>query len=466
MTAAPSPPTLVPCYEFAGPNGTTLLAREKAILKIEGRDYDAAAEVVLRLVPRPQVVAGIVSDDPDLLIRGLKHFFGQAREPLFAFFPERPTLPEGLVTVGPSSLEKVTFLWHPLKEPVVAKGSDSTKMQRAVFHLFNGRDLYGATQSLEPLGTGGSCAVTNVALRGEGWFVCVKSLVTTRDAITSLRSDGGFGLTHVGEITRSDDSDFSGADASQILDVLRLFLSFARGHWMEPACPVGFDRQGSRVWEQWSSPRADWSGVYTWFDAHHAGQLEDLFPLFARLWMRDSWQQTLQEALYWFLNANDLRRGIDPGIILTQNALELLAFEYVVRDRGLLEAQGFKDLRASDKLRLLLASLGIPTAIPKALVNLRKLAGAKGIGWKDLPHALTEVRNSLVHPDHKQRKTATEAHHDAWLAGLWLVDLVILRLCGYTGAYSNRLTHRMVGQVVPVPWQTASPTTATSSEQP
>lgn len=313
----------------------------------------------------------------------------------------------------------------------------------------------GNNRTIEPYGNGGFCAIENITLGADNWLVTVKSLSSTSSTIRTLRDQGGFGLTHVGQFFCADGSDFSGAEASQFLIMLNHFLSFARGAWVEPVCPVGFNRANERVWAEWSTPHNAWNSNDTWFDAHHATQLETLFPLFLRLWQRPGWHDTLHEVLYWHLNANDSHRGIDPGIILTQNALERLAFEYVVRDRGMLESQGFKDLRASDKLRLLLASLDIPVGIPEELTHLRKLADQRDIKWKDLPHALTEFRNSLVHPDHKHRNAFENAHYEAWCAGLWLIDLTLLRLCGYQGTYGNRLKRRTVGHVEQVPWQKA-----------
>ena len=46
---------------------------------------------------------------------------------------------------------------------------------------------------------------------------------------------------------------------------------------------------------------------------------------------------------------------------------------------------------------------------------------------------------------------------DAWKAGLWMVEMVILRVCGYRDTYSNRLTTRNVGTVESVPWMQMTP---------
>jgi hypothetical protein len=134
-----------------------------------------------------------------------------------------------------------------------------------------------------------------------------------------------------------------------------------------------------------------------------------------------------------------------------QAAIERLAYEFVVRDKLLLTKQGFKDLRASDKFRLLFSSVKIPLDIPAETLELTKLA--KQFNWQDSPHALTEIRNSLIHPDHKRRGQLDDVYYEAWKLGLWNLELGILAVCGYSGTYSSRLKFKLPGKVEDVPWE-------------
>jgi len=284
-----------------------------------------------------------------------------------------------------------------------------------------------------------------------GWNVELRSLMETRDSFKKLKAKGGYGLTHVGCLRRTDGSHFTGKDAMEALSALRFFLSFAKGMWCDPVCPVGFHDSKERVWEAWSSPGEPWYSPMSWFDPHSSSQLVDLFPGFLKRWEDEDWREALHEVIYWYLNANNDARGIDAGIILTQAAIERLSYEYAVKERKLIEAKGFKDLRASDKFRLLLSSLSIPLEIPASLSEMSKLGGQ--FNWLDAPHALTEVRNSLVHPEHKQRGNFSTAYFEAWNLGLWHLELSLLSICGYNGTYSNRLVAKHVGTVEDVPWK-------------
>ena len=169
---------------------------------------------------------------------------------------------------------------------------------------------------------------------------------------------------------------------------------------------------------------------------------------------KEIWNDALEEAIYWYLNANESSRGIDAGIILTQTALERLAYTYAVQDKGMLSKKGFTDLWASDKLRVFFSSIGIPNVIPAECTELLQLVDdrSNNLKWEDLPYALTDIRNSLVHPDKKNRDQYKEGYYDAWRSGLWLLELAILAVCGYQGTYSNRITTRREGQSKPVPW--------------
>lgn len=243
---------------------------------------------------------------------------------------------------------------------------------------------------------------------------------------------------------------FTGKEAADCLNAVRFFLSFAKGGWCEPICAVGFDTSDNHVWESWSSPKESWHVPFTWFDARNGIQLASLFPGFMKRWRNSDWSEALKEVIYWYLNANFSSHGIDAGIILAQAAIERLSFEYTVKDKRLLMANGFKDLWASDKFRLLFSSLGIPIEISKDTPDIETLS--KKFNWQDAPHALTEIRNSLVHPEHKRRGQLDAAYYEAWNLGLWYLGMGLLAICGYSGTYGNRLKQRWVGQVEEVPW--------------
>lgn len=441
---------LEPAFDFSGDGSSVLLYQGQAEMCIEGNTYTGDGEVRLDFLPRASIhlygfFSGVSVKD------AIETSIGQKETSSFSINGHQI---EGfmLSSGGDAAAQQYNIKWCPKSEPVIGVGDDSTQMTRVVFHLFNFVDLFGTRRSMEQNGTA-IHAIEHVDLECDEWKIELKSLLSTREDIKKLKQEGGYRLTHIGGFQRPDQTTFIGRDADGCLHALRFFLSFAKGGWCEPICAVGFDASGNRVWESWSSPRDPWQNPLSWFDPHDGSQISSLFPGFMKLWASEDWREALHEVIYWYLNANFSSRGIDAGIILTQAAIERLSYEYSVKEKKLLTLKGFKDLWASDKFRLLFSSLRIPLDIPPETPNLQNLAPSGQMNWLDAPHALTEIRNYLVHPEHKRRGQFGNAYYEAWNLGLWYLEMGILAICGYSGTYGNRLKKRWVGQTEDVPWK-------------
>ena len=438
--------SIQPAFGFDEPNESVVLAHDTASFVVDDKSYTGEAEVRLDLLPRARihVHVHVLSEDPSL-----SHVSPESVKSL-SLSRLAIELDGSAINTTWSKSEGVSVVWLPGSEPIISVGGDATELSYVLFHVFNFRDILGTRRTTVTKGTS-SRGIEHVDMEAMGWSVELRSLVKTRDSLKKLRAKGGYGLTYIGCFRRTDGGHFTGKDAMEALSALRSFLSFAKGASCDPVCPVGFHDSKGRVWEAWSSPGEPWHSPMSWFDPLSSSQLVALFPGFMKRWANDDWREALHEVIYWYLNANNDARGIDAGIILTQAAIERLSYEYAVKERKLIEARGFKDLRASDKFRLLLSSLGIPLEIPASLSEMSELGGQ--FNWLDAPHALTEVRNSLVHPEHKQRGSFSNAYFEAWNLGLWHLELSLLNICGYNGTYSNRLVHKYVGTVEDVPWK-------------
>lgn len=440
---------LKPAFNFSDGESSVLLYRGPTEIRIEANSYIGNGEVRLDFLPRANIyLYGYFSE---FSLRD-KLMIGSQKE-ISSFSIDGHQIDGFWVNIGPDpATQQHIIKWSPKSEPVMVVGTESTQMTRVVFHIFNFVDFRGTRRTTEQSGMK-IHPIEYLDLVYDEWKVELKSLLSTREDIKKLKQEGGYRLTHIGEIQKVDQTSFTGKDADDYLHALRFFLSFAKGGWCEPICAVGFDDLENRVWESWSSPREPWHTLLSWFDPYHSSQLAILFPNFMKRWTNDDWQEALKEAIYWYLNANFSSRGIDAGIILAQAAIERLSYEYSVKEKKLLTLKGFKDLWASDKFRLLFSSLRTPLDIPPETPNLQSLASSGQMNWLDAPHALTEIRNSLVHPEHKSRGQFKTAYHEAWNLGLWYLEMTILAICGYSGTYGNRLKQRWVGQTEDVPWK-------------
>lgn len=349
-----------------------------------------------------------------------------------------------------NDMQQSIITWTLSKEPVIALGNENTSIAYVIFHIFNFKNFSGTRSSVVKTENGGSCGIWHLDLYWKDWEIEMKSMPTTSETIKDLKASGGCGVTHVGRLRRKDLTSFKPKDAENLLMGLRFVLSFARGFWCPAVLPVGFDNKNNKLWEMWMSPKAMFNAPQTCFDENHPEILEVLFPAFMDKFVDENWNDTIKEAIYWYLKACNSYNGIDSGIILIQAAIERLAYEYAVNQKKLLTLKGFKDLWASDKFRLLFSSIDIPIEIHDSLKDTKQ--AAKKFNWIDAPHAFTEVRNSLIHPEHKKRDDVKDLYYETWTMGLWYLELAILRLCDYDGNYSNRLTSKWVGEVEKVPW--------------
>lgn len=432
-------PKLEPAIEFTANESKVLIHKCPAEVCIDGTNYVGDGEVYFETLPKANIY--IYGYFPNV---SLPNTISAAFIPTtVSNFKINGREIKGLALSCKGNAAKITIKWSPKSEPINGVGAESTQLTRVVFHLFNFVNFIGTLNS----------EISEVDLVSEEWMIELKSLPSTKETIEDLKEKGGYQLTHIGGIKKVDGTPFSGKDADNCLEALGLFLCFSKGGWCQPICAVGFDVSENRVWESWSSPIDPWHTILSWFDPKHGCQLSQLFPGFSKRLANKDWNETLQEVIYWYLLANNSSRGIDAGIILTQAAIERLSYEYTVKDRSLITAEGFRNLWASDKYRLLFSSLNIPLPITPQTPELQKLACKDQMNWLDAPQALTQIRNSLIHPEDKKRGKFDAAFYEAWNLGLWYLEMSLFAICGYSGTYGNRLNKRFVGHVEDVPWK-------------
>lgn len=438
-----------PAFDFSNCKSIVLLPKSPAEINVKGDFFECTVEITLDLLPQPRIhLYSDFNKVPSLLTKALME--PESKKLLINGCEIEVFVEKYNINFKKDYPLTLSAQFTPTFEPINIVGDDSTHITHLVFHLFNFVDFIGTRRFSKRIGTK-TYFIEHVDLKNDQWKIELQSIPSTKENIKALKTEGGYQLTHVGKIEKANNAPFTGKEAKEILEALRFFLSFARGFWCVPVLPVGFDESGKRVWELWSRPLEPWRTCLTWFDQNHSFQLEILFPNFMTCWSNGGWKEALQEAIYWYLIANDSKHGIDAGIVLTQTAIERLSYEFAVNNRKLLGREGFKKLPASDKFRLLLSSLGIQIDLSTETPELQKLSHQNK--WQDAPHALTEIRNAIVHPERNERKELNSAYVDAWNLGLWYLEMSILAICGYSGTYGNRLRNRFIGDVEQVPWK-------------
>lgn len=295
------------------------------------------------------------------------------------------------------------------------------------------------------------------------WLVQISAHDKTKEWNEAIKHSGGLAATHAGRIKKQNNEIISWNEAQNIINCLHHFLSFARGHWQ----PLGHVRllanDGVCLHERWGILRGDdqfTQSSLTWWSHHpHANQLSDVFKGFWELWNDSLWKDTLPELIYWYLQANLAGKGhIGAGsaLILSQSTLEKLSWVYTTQIRKAVSEEAFQPgkLKASDQMRLLATLLDLPQEIPDILDSIKE--DVKGQKFEDAFHAITVIRNQVVHSK-KKRELKPMAEFDAWNLSQWYVEMCLLRLMQYQGQYANRVRlKKWAGETDSVPWAKAN----------
>lgn len=294
----------------------------------------------------------------------------------------------------------------------------------------------------------GPCPTNAVFVEFGGWSLILRARTDIAGVHEHLKTFGTFAVTHVGVLRRTNESAFHAVDAEQAVDTLFWLLSFARGAWGGLHLQQHLDESGQVKGRTWEAPRQGaYERVHSWLDPLRAEALLSLASGLHDKLLDPHWKKSIRLAIHWYVSANRRAGGTEGALVLCQNALELLAWQCLVQDARVLSKGGFKALPASDKIRLLLRHCGIPLDIPADLKHLRNM---KGASWGDGPHAITAMRNQVVHPGDRDPAYDGDPHgmHEAWLLSVWYLELCILRLCNHNGEYRVRFN----GVIATVPW--------------
>jgi hypothetical protein len=267
-----------------------------------------------------------------------------------------------------------------------------------------------------------------------------------------LAAEGGVAVTHMGSLVRFNGTTFSAAEADDALVALSGFLGLARGQWAPPLLPRGLNANGDIVWQDWTQRNtSSWSGVMSPFDILHREHLQSGFAGYMTRWRDPLWNQPLRFATHMYVEANGPVTA-DTSLVLAQAALELIAWVLFVEEKRTHDERSFDKIWASERLRELLAWMGMTPAIPATLANLA--SEARRLDWADGPHVISEMRNALVHPRKREmlNMPSMAARIELYQMALSYLELALLRLIDFNGEYTNRLASPSVGIVERVPW--------------
>ena len=441
-----------PAYETTNPNTPIELYKGRMNIIQSNRTFTTEGSILLKWLPSPSVSFDIprITHEIDT---------GNATIELPGFNTPYnvcvTSVHNSFISGAGNVVSCSGFLIH---EAVLKHNINNDSCDEVLFHLPNFSRFLGSS-----IGDDTCRWLGRLNLNNGEWEVTLDQLENFDKIVKSLKDQGGFAFTHTGVLKKCDGNKFSVEQADDKLKALHYFFSFVRGAWCSPMLKIG-SADGEVNWEIWSIPNlTPWKSVSSWFNGVEPKIIEETFEGFMSQWDdRDTWRETIKTAVHWYVEANICAGGVEGAIVLTQTALELLAWVYLVETPSTpaYNIPEFKNMQADHKIRLLLESMKIPVHIPKdlnKLIEFRNELRERKKQKYDGPQIFTFIRNQIVHdrtdnPD-KMSDMPFDVKSETKELGLWYLELVLLFLCKHRGNYYRRYVHGYHDErIACVPW--------------
>jgi hypothetical protein len=242
---------------------------------------------------------------------------------------------------------------------------------------------------------------------------------------------------------------------------LFILLSLLAGREVGVGPVRGVGADGRVVWAEWGPPRLRHGRpALRWCpDLLVTEVLPPLAEGFARIARDPTFEQVLDRAINLLLAAGS-GEVLDARVPVSCAGPELLGWA-VLQRQGWIGADAVSRLPTSAVVRLLMQWAGIPTTIPEELDALARRAARVGQPDWAGPEVLFNVRNALLHPPRRLDEPDWPIGDEltqSWQLATWYLELVVLRILGYSGSYWSRLRlHRWYNDLEQLPWEAGAP---------
>ncbi|MFJ1543347.1 hypothetical protein ACIODS_32935 [Micromonospora chalcea] len=335
-------------------------------------------------------------------------------------------------------------------------GDPGAELERLLVHWMNLPDILG-NATLEERRDGQIHRWAG-RWRGDidGWSIILDSRPDLSKLVRDAHVENVFVLTHVMEVRRSDGELFSVKSAEDLLEQLRVGLSFALGRWVAPALPVGYGDSGKVLWESWSSVLCDplqGTGA-AWLYYHSTDDFDDYMRSLLGAFSREGEQGLLRFQMVFAVQTNNVG-FIEQRVLAAFSVFENIEWIELVLGGRVSEAEyRSKKWPGEARLREVLRSASISTDLGDfELPALEEFAKQENL--KDGPAALVRLRNRLVHPNSPRDEVYrfAGASTDAWFLARHYLTMLILKRIGYPGRYSKQMPpFGWFGSTEPMPW--------------
>jgi len=439
------PPALTSPFDALSPNEPILIFSGELLLTSDRKTLRGLGNVSFSWMPNPRIVfRGDFSGDSGVDIMENLSLSIDRHEPAEAL------ISKASYKSSSSKTEVNGILNEPLRPQLPDGGFREIRFLLTNFSSYFGDPVRLSSKSL-------AMAKSRWRLSLDGHDIAIDLTEQHKEVADNVKANGGFGITNIGRVSKTDGALLTMDDFETLSDSLRYFLGLCRGFWVGPVLPFA-DIDGKPLFFFAPSRLTTWQNAETWFPSLKPKEAGTAFNRFHQLLQDPDWGEGLRHATEWYVVANTADT-LESSIVKTQVGLELLAWMVLVDRYEYKSKTQYRHDGAAKNLKDLLTVFRIPVAYPEHLEHLRR--GTTAWSADNGVDAIVKVRNHIMHSTSVKRKELAAlgkmAKLEAKHLGLQYLELSFLAIIGYNGAYSDRTKfNRILGQDQVVPWRMTS----------
>lgn len=320
-------------------------------------------------------------------------------------------------------------------KPPVTFGDLDKNVEEVFFEIPNLRDFHG-----KAVKHGTTAYKNRIIFNNKEYKITLDKYINFMEMNHELKEKGGYSLLYTGKLESTKKRAITYNESENILESFSYFLNFINGRRTSPVFRYGM-MDSKEQWKSISPYFVDsFKYVISWPAKFKIEGLSETWRQFSELWKSESDRNCIMTVLHWYVEANSNTAHIEGSIVLIQNALELLFHWLIAEKKNYVNQSDADNISASVKIGFLLSNYNIKSTIPDELIDLKKFAKQNSI--TNGPDSFIRIRNCIVHPSKKKRKTLLEIEHkakfDALNLGIWYVEVIILKHLKFKGAIQNR----------------------------
>ena len=336
-------------------------------------------------------------------------------------------------------------------------GDKSVSVEKIKFSIPNLREFHGLPVK-RVTEKNISTSMDRLVFEDETYEIIIDKCSDFKKRKENLDEKGGYISLYNGELNVKK-GHLNHADTRDLFHCLDTFLTFLNGRRTSALFIQGiFEEQV--IWSDYTDYFVDtYKAVQTWPQRHSIANLNELWKHFRIIWNNNPEDKNfLTSLIHWYVEANGHAGFSEGSIILAQTALELVYNWWIVENKKMILGKDSENISASNKIRLLISQLNIPSNIPVGFTELQKFKDTTD-NVADAPDSIVYIRNAIVHSQEEKRKKLSAIHYKAKYEALqvyiWYIELTLLCILDYNGDYFNRCSKEIyaIKAEQQVPWK-------------